>query len=570
MKHEFDVVVVGAGLAGMRAALETSKKYKTAVLTKVFPTRSHSGAAQGGINAALGNVESDDTIDKHMFDTVKGSDYLADQDKAELMTAMAPSEVIELEHSGVLFSRLENGTIAQRPFGGQGRKRTCYAADYTGHVLLHTLWEQCVRNKVHFCSEYQVFDLIMNGEKCCGVVAYNIATGAIEIFHAKMVLLATGGYGRAYKITSNAHANTGDGLSLVYNSGLPIEDLEFVQFHPTGLYQQGILVTEGARGEGGYLINKDGDRFMEKYAPNSMEIAPRDVVSRAITTEINEGRGIDGKDYVYIDLRHLGKEKILEALPQIRELALDFVGVDCIDEPIPIQPTCHYSMGGVPTNINGQVIRDIHNNVVPGLFAAGECACVSVHGANRLGGNSLLEAVVFGSVTGKEMSKQLDNGVDFLELPEEPEARVVERFNKLYKSKGEVKAVDLREELQVTMMENCGVYRTAEKLSKQIDIIEDLKKRVKDISLQDKTKVFNTELLEAAELQNMIEFSEVIVRGALLREESRGSHFRNDFPKRNDEDWLKHTFCWKQGEDKPKFEFKPVVITKFQPQERKY
>lgn len=570
MNHEFDVVIVGAGLAGMRAALETSKKYKTAVLTKVFPTRSHSGAAQGGINAALGNVESDDDIEKHMFDTVKGSDYLADQDTAELMTAMAPSEVRELEHLGVLFSRLEDGTIAQRPFGGQGRKRTCYAADYTGHVILHTLWEQCVKNKVHFYSEYQVFDLIMNGEKCCGVVAYNIATGAIEIFHAKMILLATGGYGRAYKITSNAHANTGDGLSLVYNSGLPIEDLEFVQFHPTGLYQQGILVTEGARGEGGYLINKDGERFMKNYAPNSMEIAPRDVVSRAITTEINEGRGIDGKDYVHIDLRHLGKEKILEALPQIRELALDFVGVDCIDEPIPIQPTCHYSMGGVPTNINGQAIGDIHGNVVPGLFAAGECACVSVHGANRLGGNSLLEAVIFGSVTGKEMTKQLDNGVKFVDLPEEPEARVVERFNKLYKSKGEEKAVDLRDLLQETMMENCGVYRTAEKLNKQIEIIEDLKKRVKNISLQDKTKVFNTELLEAAELQNMIEFSEVIVRGALLREESRGSHFRNDFPKRNDEDWLKHTFCWKQGEEKPRFEFKPVVITKFQPQERKY
>ncbi|MGD9581985.1 MAG: succinate dehydrogenase flavoprotein subunit [Vampirovibrionia bacterium] len=570
MKHEFDVVIVGAGLAGMRAALETSKKYKTAVLTKVFPTRSHSGAAQGGINAALANVEEDDNVEKHMFDTVKGSDYLADQDTAELMTAMAPSEVIELEHLGVLFSRLEDGTIAQRPFGGQGRKRTCYAADYTGHVVLHTLWEHCVKNKVHFYSEYQVFDLIMNGQKCCGVVAYNIATGAIEIFHAKMVLLATGGYGRAYKITSNAHANTGDGLSLVYNSGLPIEDLEFVQFHPTGLYQQGILVTEGARGEGGYLINKDGERFMKNYAPNSMEIAPRDVVSRAITTEINEGRGIDGKDYVYIDLRHLGKDKILEKLPQIRELALDFVGVDCIDDPIPIQPTCHYSMGGVPTNIHTQVIGDVHGNVVPGLFAAGECACVSVHGANRLGGNSLLEAVVFGSVAGKEMSKQLDTGVDHVSLPEEPEKRVLDRLTTLYKSQGKEKSAELREKLQETMMENCGVYRTAEKLSKQIEIIEDLKKRVKDVSLQDKTKVFNTELLEAAELQNMIEFSEVIVRGALLREESRGSHYRTDFPTRDDGNWLKHTLCWKQGESEPRFEFKPVVITKFQPQERKY
>ena len=570
IKHEFDVVVVGAGLAGMRAALHTSKKYKTAVLSKIFPTRSHSGAAQGGINAALGNVEEDDTAEIHMFDTVKGSDYLADQDAAELMTREAPAEVIELEHLGVLFSRTEDGRIAQRPFGGQGRKRTCYAADYTGHVILHTLWEQCVRNKVQFYSEYQAFDLIMNNGKCCGVVAYEMSTGSVHIFHCKAVVLATGGYGRAYKITSNAHSNTGDGLSLVYNCNLPIEDMEFVQFHPTGLYQQGILVTEGARGEGGYLINKDGERFMERYAPNSMEIAPRDVVSRAITTEIMEGRGIDGKDYVFIDLRHLGKDAILEKLPQIRELAMDFVGVDCIDAPIPIQPTCHYSMGGIPTNKEGQVIADVNNNPVQGLFAAGECACVSVHGANRLGGNSLLDAVYFGSRVGKEILKQLDNGVEYVHLPENPADRVISRFNKLYESKGKEKIIEIRDKLQETMMENCGVYREAEQLKKQVEIINELKTRVKDISLQDKGKIFNTELLKAAELQNLVEFSEVIVHGALLREESRGSHSRTDFAKRDDEKWLKHSLYWKQDSGPPKCDFKPVVITKYQPQERKY
>lgn len=570
MNHEFDVVVVGAGLAGMRAALHTSKKYKTAVISKIFPTRSHSGAAQGGINAALGNVEKDDSTENHFFDTVKGSDYLADQDAAEVMTREAPAEVIELEHLGVLFSRLEDGTIAQRPFGGQGRKRTCYAADYTGHVILHTLWEQCVRNEVKFYSEFQAFDLIINEGKCCGVVAYEISTGVIHVFHCKAVILATGGYGRAYKITSNAHSNTGDGLTLVYNCGLPIEDMEFVQFHPTGLYKQGILVTEGARGEGGYLVNKDGERFMSRYAPNSMEIAPRDVVSRAITTEINEGRGIDGKDYVYIDLRHLGKDKILEKLPQIRELALDFVGVDCIDEPIPIQPTCHYSMGGIPTNINGQVISDANNTPVQGLFAAGECACVSVHGANRLGGNSLLESVYYGSRAGKVVVKQLDAGVEYIQLPENPEEKVIKRFKAIYDSNGTEKVADLKEQLQVSMMENCGVYRDAEKLQKQIGIVDELKEKVKKVSLQDKGKIFNTELLEAAELQNLIQFSEVIVKGALIRQESRGSHFRTDFPKRDDENWLKHTLYYQQESGEPRVDYKPVVITKFQPQERKY
>lgn len=570
MKHEFDVVIVGAGLAGMRAALHTSKKYKTAVVTKIFPTRSHSGAAQGGINAALGNVEADDTREIHMFDTVKGSDYLADQDAAELMTREAPEEVIELEHLGVLFSRLEDGRIAQRPFGGQGRQRTCYAADYTGHVMLHTLWEQCVRNNVKFFSEFQAFDLIMNDGKCCGVVAYEIPTGKIHVFHSKVSVLATGGYGRAYKITSNAHSNTGDGLSLVYNCGLPIEDIEFVQFHPTGLYQQGILVTEGARGEGGYLVNKDGERFMSKYAPNSMEIAPRDVVSRAITTEILEGRGVDGKDYVHLDLRHLGKDNIMSKLMQIRELALKFVGVDCIDKPIPIQPTCHYSMGGVPTNINGQVISDVNNTPVPGLFAAGECACVSVHGANRLGGNSLLESVYYGSRVGKEILKQLDEGLEYVHLPAEPEARVVERFKVLHSGKGTEIVADIRNRLQETMMENCGVFRTADKLKKQIEIINELKEKVKNISIHDKNKLFNTELMEAAELQNLILFSEVIAHGALLREESRGSHYRTDFAFRDDAKWLKHSFYWKQESGGPRVEFKPVVITKFQPQERKY
>jgi succinate dehydrogenase / fumarate reductase flavoprotein subunit len=570
MKHGFDVVVVGAGLAGMRAALHTSKKYKTAVLSKIFPTRSHSGAAQGGINAALGNVETDDTPEIHFFDTVKGSDYLADQNAAELMTREAPEEVIELEHLGVLFSRLEDGKIAQRPFGGQGRKRTCYAADYTGHVILHTLWEQCVKNKVCFYSEFQVLDLILNDGKCCGVIAYELTTGTIHVLHAKMVVIATGGYGRAYKITSNAHANTGDGLSLVYNNGIPVEDMEFVQFHPTGLYQQGVLVTEGARGEGGYLINKDGERFMKNYAPNSMEIAPRDVVSRAITTEILEGRGIDGKDYVHLDLRHLGKDLILERLSQIRELAIDFVGVDCIDAPIPIQPTCHYSMGGIPTNIDGQVIWDVNDTPVHGLFAAGECACVSVHGANRLGGNSLLDAVYYGSRVGKEILKQLDSGIEYVKLPENPEQKTVDRLKNIHSSQGSEKVASIRNELQESMMENCGVFREAEKLQKQVNIIKELKEKARHISIQDKGNIYNTELMEAVELQNLLLFSEVIAQGALLRQESRGSHFRTDFSKRDDENWLKHTFYYNQDSGDPRIEFKTVVITAFQPQERKY
>ena len=570
MKHGFDVVVVGAGLAGMRAALHTSKKYKTAVLSKIFPTRSHSGAAQGGINAALGNVETDDTPEIHFFDTVKGSDYLADQNAAELMTREAPEEVIELEHLGVLFSRLEDGKIAQRPFGGQGRKRTCYAADYTGHVILHTLWEQCVKNKVCFYSEFQVLDLILNDGKCCGVIAYELTTGTIHVLHAKMVVIATGGYGRAYKITSNAHANTGDGLSLVYNNGIPVEDMEFVQFHPTGLYQQGVLVTEGARGEGGYLINKDGERFMKNYAPNSMEIAPRDVVSRAITTEILEGRGIDGKDYVHLDLRHLGKDLILERLSQIRELAIDFVGVDCIDAPIPIQPTCHYSMGGIPTNIDGQVIWDVNDTPVHGLFAAGECACVSVHGANRLGGNSLLDAVYYGSRVSKEILKQLDSGIEYVKLPENPEQKTVDRLKNIHSSQGSEKVASIRNELQESMMENCGVFREAEKLQKQVNIIKELKEKARHISIQDKGNIYNTELMEAVELQNLLLFSEVIAQGALLRQESRGSHFRTDFSKRDDENWLKHTFYYNQDSGDPRIEFKTVVITAFQPQERKY
>lgn len=570
MKHEFDVVVVGAGLAGLRAALHTSKKYKTAVITKVYPTRSHSGAAQGGINAALANVEEHDCWENHMFDTTKGSDYLGDQDAIELMTREAPAEVIDLEHIGVPFSRLENGKIAQRPFGGQGVQRTCYAADITGHVILHTLWERCVENNVCFFPEFQALDLIMNDGKCCGIVAYELATGKIHTFHSKVVLLATGGYGKAYKITSNAHANTGDGLALVYNCGMPIEDIEFVQFHPTGLYKHGILVTEGARGEGGYLINKDGRRFMEDYAPKSMEIAPRDVVSRSIATEIQEGRGIDGKDYVYIDLRHLGKDKILEKLPQIRELALKFTGIDCIEKPIPVQPTCHYSMGGVPTNNEGQAIWDVKNTPVQGLFAAGECACVSVHGANRLGGNSLLEAVYFGSRTGKEILKQLDQGIDYLSLPENPEERAVQRLKAIYDSKGDEKVVKLRDRLQETMMENCGIFRDPEKLKKQINIINELKEKVKNIGIDDKGKLYNTDLMEAIELQNMILFSEVIVHGALLREESRGSHWRTDFPTRDDNNWLKHTFFYKQDSGPPRVDFKSVVITKHQPMERKY
>lgn len=573
--HKFDAVVIGSGLAGLRAAVELSQHYETAVITKVFPTRSHSGAAQGGIAASLGN-EDDDKWEYHMFDTVKGSDYLGDQDAIEILCREAPDVVYDLEHLGAPFSRTEDGLIAQRKFGGHtlnyGEKaslRSCYSADYTGHVLLHTLYEQSLKNHVRFFSEFQALDLIIRDDVCSGCVAWDIRNGGLHTFHSRVVVMGTGGYGRAYKITSNAHANTGDGLGMILRNGLPLEDMEFVQFHPTGLWKQGILVTEGARGEGGYLKNKDGERFMERYTPTLMELAPRDVVARAMQTEIDEGRGIDGLDYIHLDITHLSREKIIERLPQIHELAYNFVGVDCFKEPIPIQPTAHYSMGGIPVDIDCHMLKNSKLESLKGLYAAGECSCVSVHGANRLGTNSLLEAVAFGRRAGRSALKDLPD-IPFPELADDARLRSEKEVEWFLKADGSEKVAVLRDELQVSMTARCGVFRNADDLIEQLGFIKELQGRFKNISIDDKDVSFNSDLLEAIELGHLLEFAEVIVSGALKRQESRGGHSRVDFPKRDDEKWLKHTLAWRNDEGDIRFDWRPVIITKYQPMERKY
>jgi succinate dehydrogenase / fumarate reductase flavoprotein subunit len=580
IEHKYDVLIVGAGLAGLRAAVETAPVASTAVLTKVYPTRSHSGAAQGGIAAALGNQDKDDCWEYHFFDTVKGSDYLGDQDAIEMMVRLAPEVVIEMEHFGCPFSRTSEGKIDQRKFGGHslnyGEKaamRACFSADYTGHVLLHTLYEQAVKRNVRFYSEFQALSLIVQDDKCLGITAWDIRNGGIHLFQAKAVLFATGGYGRAFKITSNAHANTGDGLSLVMRAGLPLEDMEFVQFHPTGLWQSGILVTEGARGEGGYLINGEGKRFMERYAPTLMELAPRDMVSRAEQQEIDEGRGIDGKDYVYIDVHHLGEAVIMERLPQITDLARNFAGVDPLKEPIPIQPTAHYSMGGIPADKFTRVFKDKDNHLI-GMYAAGECSCISVHGANRLGTNSLLDAVTFGRVAGKSIVEDLPN-LKFEEIPPEAGKPAVEEIDWLFKVNGKEKVASIRYDLQDSMMKRCGVFRNGKDLAEQLEYVRELQIRYKNISIDDKGEKFNSDLMEAVELGHLLDFAEVIVLGALERKECRGAHHRKDFEKdgkgiRDDVNWLKHTLAFRDADGKIRLDYKPVVITTMQPKERKY
>ncbi|MDZ4713281.1 MAG: succinate dehydrogenase flavoprotein subunit [bacterium] len=585
MIKTFDVVIIGAGGAGLRAAVEIPNEFTCAVISKVYPPRSHTGTAQGGVCAALANME-EDNWENHAFDTVKGSDYLGDQDSIEVMCRDAMRAIIELEHMGMPFSRNEAGLIAQRYFGGHTKpadpddpygkripvKRSCYSADRTGHVMLQTLFENSIKNKITFFSEYFVTDLLMENGVCRGVVSMDIATGEIHIFKAKAVLFATGGYGRVFRITSNAHAGTGDGMALVYKAGLPLEDMEFFQFHPTGLWKLGILVSEAARGEGGILKNKDGERFMIRYAPSVMDLAPRDMVSRAIISEIREGRGIrgsDGTDYVYLDVSHLGKKVIDEKLPEITGFARTYLGVEPTKEPIPIQPTAHYAMGGIPTNANCEVLLNEKGDIVKGLYAAGECACVSVHGANRLGTNSLLDLVVFGRRGGKAIGEFLKN-TSFLPAKHTDDEKTKEMISNIINSKGTEKLVNIRTELQNTMMEDCGVFRTKEGLERMKAKLKDLNERFKNISVQDKGKVFNTELVEALELENLLKTAEATLYGALHRNESRGAHTREDFPLRNDQEWMKHTFAFSKNDEEPELKYKPVVVTKYQPMERKY
>jgi succinate dehydrogenase / fumarate reductase, flavoprotein subunit len=581
MIHRHDVIIVGAGLAGSRAAVEIGQVANVAVLTKVYPSRSHSGAAQGGIAASLGSISKTDRWEYHMFDTVKGSDYLGDQDAIELMVREAPETVREMEHWGCPFSRTDEGKIAQRKFGGHtidfGKEpslRACYSADFTGHTLLHTLHEQSLKHGVNFYSEFQVLSLIFRDNRAVGVVAIEMVTGELHTFYGRAVMFGMGGYGRAFSITSNAHANTGDGLALVSRVGLPIQDMEFVQFHPTGLWKSGILVTEGARGEGGYLVNGDGRRFMEDYAPTLMELAPRDMVARAMQQEIDEGRGIDGMDKIHIDVTHLGEAKLMERLPQITELAMNFAGVDPRKEPIPIQPTAHYSMGGIPANPNCRVTMDANRTETIGFYAAGECSCISVHGANRLGTNSLLEALLFGRRAGKSIVNDLAD-LDFPTLPDDYEEAARQEIDHFKSVTGDEKVGKIRLELQETMMLDCGVFRTEKQLISQKAKVQELEERFKHVTIDDKSEQFNTDLLEAIELGHLLEFSGAIVEGALAREESRGGHARTDFPKRDDEKFLKHTLAWRKGANWD-LNFDKEVILKgvthpgFEPMERKY
>ncbi|WP_167131255.1 succinate dehydrogenase flavoprotein subunit [Paramicrobacterium chengjingii] len=584
--HQFDVVIVGAGGAGMRAAIEAGPGAKTAVISKLYPTRSHTGAAQGGMAAALANVE-EDTWEWHTFDTVKGGDYLVDQDAAEILAKEAIDAVIDLENMGLPFNRTPEGKIDQRRFGGHTRdhgksavRRACYAADRTGHMILQTLFQNCVKLGINFFNEFYVLDIIMtevDGEQQpAGVVAYELATGELHVFQSKAMIFATGGFGKIFKTTSNAHTLTGDGVGIVWRKGLPLEDMEFFQFHPTGLAGLGILLTEGARGEGAILRNASGERFMERYAPTIKDLAPRDIVARSMVQEVQEGRGAGpNKDYVLLDCTHLGAEVLETKLPDITEFARTYLGVDPVTEPVPVMPTAHYAMGGIPTNNNAEVLSS-NDTVVPGMYAAGECACVSVHGSNRLGTNSLLDINVFGKRAGNNAVEYVKTA-EFVPLPEDPAKEVRETLDRIRNGDGPERIGALRKTLQDEMDKNAQVFRTDETLDEVTRTIHDLRTRHMNISIQDHGKRFNTDLLEAVELGFLLDLAEVVVYSARNRKESRGGHMRDDYPKRDDENYMKHTMAYLTGDphsadasDHIRLDWKPVVITRYEPMERKY
>ena len=572
--HTYDAVIVGAGGAGLRAALEASAEVRTAVISKLYPTRSHTGTAQGGMCAALGNVE-EDSPEWHAFDTIKGGDYLVDQPAASLMTEEAVDRVIELEHWGLPFNRTPDGRIDQRRFGGHTRnhgeapvRRACYAADRTGHMILQTLYQQCVKRDVRFFNEFYVIDLLLVDGRVGGVVAYELSTGELHVFRAKAVLFATGGYGKMYKVTSNAHTLTGDGMAVCYRRGIPLEDMEFFQFHPTGIYKMGILISEAVRGEGGILLNGEGERFMERYAPTIKDLAPRDMISRAIYQEVKEGRGVDGQDYVFLDVRHLDPEVVEKKLPDVTEFARIYLGVEPLEEPVPIQPTAHYGMGGIPTDVDGRVVTGPDEAVVPGLYAAGECACVSVHGANRLGTNSLLDIVVFGRRGGLDMARYAKEA-DLPELEERPESEAASELQRLLGSSGTDNVADIRDELQEQMFELAGVVRVEEGLRKVQELLGGLRERYGRAVVQDKGRVYNTDVMEAWELGALLDCADTLAAAALARDESRGGHYREDHPLRDDDHWLRHSLAYRE-EGGVRLEYKDVKMGAYVPMERKY